>query len=99
MVELFVRVTWRELWQRFPKFIIGFIALIFITSIGFLSPREIHSIENAYEWLFLLAFVGLGTELEFQQLRSSGLRPIVAVLIVFTSLSSISLIFFSFVIT
>ncbi|WP_082146808.1 putative sulfate exporter family transporter [Halostagnicola sp. A56] len=52
------RIQWRELWQRFPKFIIGFIALIFITSIGFLSPREIHSIENAYEWLFLLAFVG-----------------------------------------
>lgn len=84
-------VRWRELWDRFPKFIIGFLLLAFTASFGLLSSGDVQSIEAAYGWLFLFAFVGLGTDLELEKLRCSGLRPVLVVLVSFVTVSFLSL--------
>ncbi|UHQ96382.1 YeiH family protein [Natrinema halophilum] len=88
----------RILWAEFPKFILGFIAFMFIASAGFLSTNQISSLVNVYNWLFLLAFVGLGTEIRFSELRSTGISPALVVLIGLSTVSvfSLLLLFFLF---
>ena len=87
-----VTVRWRELWDRFPKFVLGFLALALVASAGAFSADQLQSMENAFGWLFLLAFVGLGTDLEIDELRQAGLRPVLIVLTAFLTLSLASLL-------
>jgi len=82
----------RELWDRFPKFVAGFVLLAVVSAAGFLSPGQVQSIEDAYGWLFLLAFVGLGTELELRKLRCAGVRPVLVVFVAFVTTSVASLL-------
>lgn len=84
-------VGWQALWDRFPKFILGFLLLVAIASLGLISSQDQQSIENAYGWMFLIAFVGLGTDIEAQKIRCAGIQPILAVLIAFTTISLVSL--------
>lgn len=76
-----------ELWDQFPKFILGFLLLAAVASASILSDQTTRFIENAYGWLFLLAFVGLGTNLKLSELRSAGFRPIIVVAIAFIAIS------------
>ena len=75
------RPSIRTLWDEFPKFIIGFMLLIIVGSLGILSESHQTSIENAYNWLFVLAFIGLGTEIRLAELRSTGITPAIVVFI------------------
>lgn len=81
----------QTLWDEFPKFILGFIAVALIASTGALSAAHLTSIENAYNWLFLVAFVGLGTEIKLGQLRQTGFTPTLVVLITLVATSVLSL--------
>lgn len=85
------RSSARMLWEEFPKFVVGFLALVVLASAGVFSPAQQASIENAYNWLFLLAFVGLGTEIRLTDLRDTGLEPALVVLIGFLAVSTLSL--------
>ncbi len=89
------RPSVRTLWAEFPKFVLGFLALVVLASVGVLSPAQQASIENAYNWLFLLAFVGLGTEIRLSGLRNTGLKPAVVVLVAFVIVSTLSLVLLS----
>lgn len=82
-------VRLQNLWVRFPKFVVGFVALTLLASSGALSRNQIQAIEHAYNWLFLFAFVGLGTELSVTEFRRVGPNP---VLIVFTTLCTVSVL-------
>ena len=81
----------RTLWDEFPKFVLGFLALMAVASLGLLTPEQEASIENAYNWLFLVAFVGLGTEIRFADLRNTGMTPALVVLLAFALVSVVSL--------
>ncbi|THE66269.1 putative sulfate exporter family transporter [Salinadaptatus halalkaliphilus] len=85
------RLSVRTLWDEFPKFILGFLVLVGIGSLGVLSPAQQAGIENAYNWLFVLAFVGLGTEIKLAELRNTGITPAVVVLLSLLLASILSL--------
>ncbi|MFP9191984.1 YeiH family protein [Natronosalvus vescus] len=85
------RPSLRTLWDEFPKFVLGFLALVLVASAGVFSASQQASIENAYNWLFVIAFVGLGTEIQFQELRRAGVTPALAVLLAFVVMSTLSL--------
>lgn len=70
----------RKVWIRFPKFLIGFLALMVVGNIGVLSPSELNTLGRLPNWLFLIAFVGLGTEIKASALRKTGPRPILIVI-------------------
>lgn len=72
----------RTIWANFPKFVLGFLVLVALASAGAFSPDQRASIASAVDWLFLLAFVGLGTEIRVRDLREIGTTPI---LVVFTA--------------
>ncbi len=84
------RPSLRTLWDEFPKFVLGFLALVALGSAGVFSSAQQASIENAYNWLFVLAFVGLGTEIQLAELRSTGLTPALVVLLALVVASAVS---------
>ncbi|ELY66015.1 YeiH family protein [Natronococcus jeotgali] len=86
------RPSLRTLWDEFPKFVLGFLALVALASAGVFSPAQQASLENAYNWLFVLAFVGLGTEIQLAELRSTGLTPALVVLLALFVASTVSLV-------
>ena len=77
--------TAREIWHRFPKFIIGFFAMSLIFSFGLIpafgDSRVAHILDVTSDfrgWLFCLAFVSIGLESNLQTLgkQVSGGQPI-----------------------
>lgn len=72
----------RELWERFPKFVLGFlaasiIATAFIATVGSDTARPLISTVNDLRTIFLiLAFVSIGLEFRVAPLREAGWRPI-----------------------
>ena len=74
-----------EIWRRFPKFILGFVAASLLFSflltptLGETRVADILDVTSDFRgWLFCLAFVSIGLESSFRQLASqtSGGRPI-----------------------
>ena len=80
-----------RLWAPFPKFVVGFVAVVAIANLGLLDGPEITSLANAADWLFLLAFAGLGMEIRLDELRATGYRPVLAVLVTLLAVSSVGL--------
>lgn len=86
-----VEGTIAYVWRRFPKMIVGFVLVSAIASLGLLTEPQIASMKNAYDWLFVMAFVGLGYNITPKKLGGYQLRPLLVVLIVFLCASAISL--------
>lgn len=84
------RVT--RLWVQFPKFLVGFLVVAAIANAGVLTPASIAGIERVSGWLFVLAFVGLGTEIRPAAMRESGLTPVLIVLCAFCLISVATLL-------
>lgn len=76
-----VFAEWSLLWNTFPKFILGFVAMVIVANFGALSTQQIRSLSNAADWAFLLAFAGLGLELQLDELRATGTVSVVVVLV------------------
>ncbi len=79
-----------EIWYRFPKFVIGFVAasLLFSFVIMPLTPGDFSEVENRFinpvthilqNWFFCLAFVSIGLESNFKDLASKmeGGKPMI----------------------
>ncbi|QGN06734.1 putative sulfate exporter family transporter [Halorhabdus sp. CBA1104] len=85
-------VSWRYFWAQFPKFVVGFVLMATIASLGWLSSTDVALLESAYQGLFLVAFVGLGMEIDLREMRSTGIRPVVVVLSALLVVSVLSLV-------
>ncbi len=77
------------LWRSFPTFVLGFLLFILLTSAGLFSAGQRALLGSAVEWLFLLAFVGLGTEIRTANLRRTGVTP---ALVVFAAVGAVSVL-------
>jgi uncharacterized integral membrane protein (TIGR00698 family) len=82
----------RELWYRFPKFLVGFLVVVAVTNVGLLSPAARASIETTTDWLFTLAFVGLGFGIDVGEMRAAGARPIALVAVHLLTVSALALL-------
>jgi uncharacterized integral membrane protein (TIGR00698 family) len=63
-------------WADFPKFLVGFAALVALTSAGAIPAPAVDAIARTSDALFLLAFAGLGVELRLDRMRDAGLAPV-----------------------
>lgn len=71
------------LWQRFPKFLLGFLAFSLLATLGFFSSAQVKALDNLSKWFFLLTFAGVGLSTEFSQMRA-GIKPFIVGLFVET---------------
>ena len=83
----------RYLWDRFPKIVIGFVLTMVIANLGIIDSTKIGYLKNGYNWLFMMAFVGLGYSSDLRELKKTGVKPFLIVLIAFIIISLTSLLF------
>ncbi|MCC2309435.1 YeiH family protein [Cellulomonas chengniuliangii] len=71
-----------ELWRRFPKFVLGFLAAsvigtVYLAQVGSDVGKPVLAVANDLRTLFfILAFVSIGLELRVKALRAAGWRPV-----------------------
>lgn len=82
----------RALWASFPTFVLGFFAVMVLTSTALVSPGTTQQLTNAYQWLFLVAFAGLGLSVDVDDLLDTGVKPVALVLTAFVVGSAVLLV-------
>ncbi len=65
------------LWQKFPKFVLGFLLISLLATLGAFNKPQVTDIANLSRWAFLLTFAGVGLRTNLRDLRKQGLRPLV----------------------
>jgi uncharacterized integral membrane protein (TIGR00698 family) len=65
------------LWNKFPKFVLGFIVISLLVSFHAFSKNQVTSLANLSRWAFLLTFAGVGLRTNFREMSKQGLRPFV----------------------
>jgi len=63
------------LWQKFPKFVLGFLLISVLATTAFFNKDQITALANLSRWAFLLTFAGVGLRTNFRQMAKQGLRP------------------------
>ena len=62
------------IWDRFPKFLLGFLFMSLLATIGFFSPTQVKALTALSKWLFLLTFAGVGFATQFRRM-GAGIKP------------------------
>ncbi len=76
------RPTIGQFWERFPKFVLGFIAASIIGTLyrqlpgGKTGNTVIATVNDLRTWFLIFAFVSIGLEFSLKDLREAGWRPI-----------------------
>jgi uncharacterized integral membrane protein (TIGR00698 family) len=75
------RPSARMIWERFPKFVLGFVAASILYTLGWIDGSKGSVLEALKNWAFTLAFVSMGLEFSVRELKSMGWRPAAVFLI------------------
>ena len=65
------------LWQKFPKFVLGFLLVSLLATLSIFSDPQKGDIANLSRWAFLLTFAGVGLRTDLREMKKQGLRPFV----------------------
>src|ERR1700677_2872396 len=65
------------LWNKFPKVVLGFLAISAIATAQVFSKDQLGSLANLSRWAFLLTFAGVGLRTNIRELGKQGFRPFV----------------------
>ncbi|PYR51256.1 MAG: putative sulfate exporter family transporter [Acidobacteria bacterium] len=64
------------LWQKFPKFVLGFLVISGLATAGAFTGAQAADLANLSRWAFLLTFAGVGLRTDLRELSKQGLRPL-----------------------
>jgi uncharacterized integral membrane protein (TIGR00698 family) len=78
-------------WEKFPKFVLGFLAVSAIATAHWLSKGQTANLANVSKWAFLLTFAGVGLTTDVRQIARTGWRPLVVAVIGLTVVATVSL--------
>jgi uncharacterized integral membrane protein (TIGR00698 family) len=73
------RKSARTLVADFPWFLLGFAALVVVANAGLLAQPTLDGLASVSDVLFVLAFAGLGAEMDLQKMRRAGTVPVAVV--------------------
>ena len=76
------RPSLRLVWDRFPKFVLGFVLASVLFTLGWIDGGKGTVIEAVKNWAFTLAFVSMGLELSASEFKRMGWKPVAVFLIV-----------------
>jgi uncharacterized integral membrane protein (TIGR00698 family) len=65
------------LWQKFPKFVLGFLVISALATAGSFTTTQVADLANLSRWAFLLTFAGVGLRTNIRDLMKQGWRPLV----------------------
>jgi uncharacterized integral membrane protein (TIGR00698 family) len=78
-------------WDKFPKFVLGFLAVSAVATAGWLSKGQLANVGNVSKWAFLLTFAGVGLSTDIRQIARTGWRPLVVAVIGLVVVAAVSL--------
>jgi uncharacterized integral membrane protein (TIGR00698 family) len=83
------------LWNKFPKFVLGFLIMSLLVSFHAFDKDQVTSLANLSRWAFLLTFAGVGLRTSLRELGKQGWRPFAVGAIgeVFIALVTLGLVF------
>jgi len=64
------------LWEKFPKFVLGFLVISAAATLGAFSARQTTDLANLSRWAFLFTFAGVGLRTNVRELAGQGWRPL-----------------------
>jgi uncharacterized integral membrane protein (TIGR00698 family) len=65
------------LWRKFPKFVLGFLLVSLLATVGFFTKPQLAAVGNLSRWAFLLTFAGVGLRTNLRELSKQGARPFI----------------------
>jgi len=65
------------LWNKFPKFVLGFLLISLLVSLHLFSKDQVSALGNLSRWAFLLTFAGVGLRTNIKAMSKQGLRPFI----------------------
>jgi uncharacterized integral membrane protein (TIGR00698 family) len=65
------------LWKKFPKFVLGFLAISLLASMKAFDHNQLMSLANLSRWAFLFTFAGVGLKTNVREMLKQGVRPFV----------------------
>ncbi len=88
----------RLIWERFPKFVLGFVAASVLYSLGLIDGGRGTTIEALKNWALTMAFVSIGLEFSTAELRRLGWSPVIVFLgvTVFNTLLALAVAWLTF---
>ncbi|MDH6244782.1 putative integral membrane protein (TIGR00698 family) [Mycobacterium sp. OTB74] len=86
-----VRARAAFVWEKFPKFVLGFLAVSAVVTAGLLSKGQVSNLASISKWAFLLTFAGVGLSTDFRQIARTGWRPLVVAVIGLVVVAVVSL--------
>jgi uncharacterized membrane protein YadS len=72
----------RIIWERFPKFVLGFVLASALYTLHWIDGGKGTTIEALKNWAFTLAFVCMGLELSASEVKKMGWNPVIVFLLV-----------------
>jgi uncharacterized integral membrane protein (TIGR00698 family) len=69
--------TGRIIIEKFPVFVLGFILMFALASIGLFTPKMIPPFREWLTWLFAFGLTGLGMQITMAAMRQAGGEPLV----------------------
>jgi uncharacterized integral membrane protein (TIGR00698 family) len=64
------------LWDKFPKFVLGFLVISALATAGAFTTTQTTDLANLSRWAFLLTFAGVGLRTNLRELSKQGWRPL-----------------------
>lgn len=86
----------RHFWTHFPKFLVGFLLVAAVAINGLLTQGQVEILTRSSDLLFLLAFAGMGTDIQLDEMRSAGVVPVVVVLLDLLVIGALSFVAVTF---
>jgi uncharacterized integral membrane protein (TIGR00698 family) len=63
------------LWEKFPKFVLGFLLISALATAAVFTKPQLTSLANLSRWAFLLTFAGVGLRTNVREMWKQGARP------------------------
>ncbi|SDL80396.1 YeiH family protein [Halarsenatibacter silvermanii] len=78
--------------EIFPAFILGFLFLIILNSLGIITENMEPVFDQTSQFLILLALAGIGLEVKFKDLKKVGVKPFIVGFSVAISMAAVSIL-------
>ena len=80
------------LWQKFPKFVLGFLLVSALATGGVFDRTQLTDLANLSRWAFLLTFAGVGLRTNIRELSMQGWRPLIVGIVGECGIAAVTLV-------